>query len=342
MAQVVERPLWEREVPGSSPGAPKMLMSTHAPRASVFNRFHLPAETAEEYTEAGIKTVLSSVIRPDFPFDKLVLSANFRTATDGCLLLEAQVQTQNTWSNFFKLALLSRKFKTSFPSQKNTFGQVETDQLVLSVSAQAYRYRLRFYGDVELLLLASSGVRAPFVYDEKSDRLPSVPFRQQLFPISQMEQDIPHKRRICSPTSLCMALNALGYRVDLAHLLPRVFDQTADVYGNWVFNCAAAAELGAEAFFYRFTSLAELATKVTPDSCVIASIAFKKEKLPGAPLERTPGHLVLIRGWQPGHVLVADPAAPTADTVLRAYPAPAFAKAWLENKQGAAYIVRRK
>lgn len=317
-------------------------MPTHNVRASVFNRFHTPAETAEEHTEGGIKTVLSSVIRPDFPFDKLVLSANFRTVTDGCLLLEAQVQTQHAWSDFFKLALLSGKFKTSFPPQKNAFGQVETDQLVLSVPAQAYRYRLKFYGDAELLLLTASGVRAPFVYDEKSDRLPSVPFSQPAFPISQMEQATPHKRRICSPTSLCMALNALGYRATLADLLPRVFDQTADVYGNWLFNCAAAAELGAEAFFYRFSSLSELADFVTPDSCVIASIAFKKEKLPGAPLERTPGHLVLIRGWEPGHVLVADPAAPAADTVLRAYPAPAFARAWLQNKQGAAYIVRRK
>ena len=343
MAQVVERPLWEREAPGSSPGAPKGFMHTHHLRASVFNQFHSPADRAEETLSGDIKTITSGVFRTPFAFDRLTFSANFRTVTDGCLLLEVQVQTGNTWSDFFKLGLLSGKFKTSFPPQKNNFGSVQTDELVLSVPAQAYRYRLKFYGDMELLLLTASLVRAPFVYDEKSAaRLPAGSFCQQILPISQLEQDTPHKRRICSPTSLCMALNALGYMVKLPDLLPRVFDQTADIYGNWLFNCAAAAECGAEAFFRRFASLNELAEFVTPDSCTVASISFKKDELPGAPLEKTPGHLVLVRGWEKNQILVADPAALTQDAVLRAYPAPAFARAWLQNKQGAAYIVRRK
>ena len=342
MAQVVERPLWEREAPGSSPGAPKFLMHTHS-RACVFNQLHSPEDPAEESFSGEIKSVTSAVFRTPFAFDKLVLSANFRTATDGCLLLEAQVQAGNAWSNFYKLGLLSGKFKTSFPPQKDNFGQVNTDELTLSASAQAYRYRLKFYGDAELLLLASSLVRTPFAYDEKSAvRLPPGTCAIPISPISQLEQDTPHKRRICSPTSVCMALNALGYPVALADLLPRVFDPPADLYGNWIFNCAAAAEWGAEAFFYRFASLAELADFVSPQSLVVASIGFKKDELPGAPLEKTPGHLVLIRGWENHHLLVADPAAPSKDTVLRAYPAAAFARAWLANKQGAAYIVRKK
>lgn len=341
MAQVVERPLWEREAPGSSPGAPKISMHTHL-RACVFNQFHSPKDVAEETFSGDIKTVTSGIFRTPFPFDRLVLSANFRTATDGCLLLAVQVQVGQTWSNFYKLGLLSGKFKTSFPAQKDTFGKVETDELVLFQPAQAYRYRLQFYGDAELLLLASSAVRAPFVYDEKTAlRLPAEPNIQQVHPLSQMQQDTPHKRRICSPCSLYMALNSLGYVVPLQQILPRVFDQTADVYGNWLFNMAAAAEFGAQAFFRRFSSLLELQEFVTPDSFVIASIAFKKDELPGAPLEKTPGHLMLIRGYKDGQILVADPAAPDTPSVLRAYEAKAFARAWLQNKQGAAYVVRR-
>lgn len=343
MAQVVERPLWEREAPGSSPGAPKFLMTSHPMRACVYNQFHSPDQTAGESFSGGIKTVTSVVFRTPFTFDKLMLSANFRTVTDGCLLLEAQVQVRNEWSEFYKLGLLSGKFKTSFPLQKDGFGQVETDELVLTSPAQAYRIRLKFYGDAELLLLASSVVRIPFAYDEKTAvRLPSGSFMQPVTPLSQMEQEVSYKRRICSPTSVCMALNTLGYKVPLKEVLARVFDQTADVYGNWLFNCAAASEWGSEAFFRRFSGLAELAEFVTTDSCVVASIGFKKDELPGAPLEKTPGHLVLVRGWEKDHVLVADPAAPTKETVLRAYPAKAFAQAWLRNKQGAAYIVRRK
>jgi len=186
-------------------------------------------------------------------------------------------------------------------------------------------------------------VRAPFAVDEKTAvHLPPRSFAQTVFPISQLEQSLPHKRRICSPTSVCMALQTLGYSATLEQVLVRAFDQTADLYGNWLFNCAAASEFGAEAFFRRFSSLAELAEFVTADSCVIASIGFKKDELPGAPLEKTPGHLLLVRGWEKGQILVADPAAPTKETVLRAYGDKAFAHAWLFNKQGAAYIVRRK
>lgn len=343
MAQVVERPLWEREVPGSSPGAPILSMPTHLARACVFNQFHTVSEPAEESFVGGIKTVTSGVFRTPFPFDKLMLSANFRTATDGCLLVEVQVSVGEKWSEFYKLGLLSGKFKTSFPAQQDTFGHVETDELVLSSPAQAYRYRLKFYGDAELLLLAASIVRAPFAYDEKAAaHLAPEPTVQPVPALSQMEQETPHKRRICSPSSLYMALNSLGYVAPLQQILPRVFDQTADVYGNWLFNIAAAAEFGAQAFFRRFASLAELKEFVTPDSRVIASIAFKKDELPGAPLEKTQGHLVVVRGYEKDKVLVADPAAATADKVLRAYDAVAFARAWLNNKQGAAYVVRRK
>ena len=318
-------------------------MNTPLARACVFNQFHSPDETAQESFSGGIKTVTSVVFRVPFLFDKLVLTANFRTATDGCLLLEAQVCVGEKWSEFYKLGLLSGKFKTSFPAQKDAFGQVETDQLVLTKPAQAYRYRLKFYGDAELLLLAASGVRSPFSYDEKTAaRLPSGTVIEQVSPISQLEQNIPQKRRICSPTCVCMALNALGYVVPLQQVLPNVFDQTADIYGNWIFNMAAAAHFGAEAFFRRFASLSELAEFVSAGSFVMASVAFKTGELPGAPLEKTPGHLVLIRGYKNGRVLVADPAASTREGVLREYEAKDFARAWLCNKQGAAYVVRRK
>ncbi len=343
MAQVVERPLWEREAPGSSPGAPILIMPTHLTRASVFNQFHSPSETAEESFAGGIKTVTSSIIRTPFPFNKLVLSANFHTATDGCLLLEVQVCVGEKWSEFYKLGLLSGKFKTSFPSQKDDFGHVETDELILNVAAQAYRYRLKFYGDAELLLLAASIVRSPFSYDEKTAaHLPAVPNEQKVLPISQMEQKTVHKRRICSPTCLCMALQTVGCDITLQQFLPLVYDETTDIYGNWLFNIAASAQCGAVSFFRRFASLEELAEFVTPDSLVIASISFQKDELAGAPLEKTPGHLVLVRGYDKSHVLVADPAAPNKDSVLRAYEAKQFAHVWLNNKQGAAYVVRKR
>lgn len=312
-------------------------------RSCILNLLHSPADIAEENFADGIQTVTSLVFKTSFPFSSLVLSAGLRSPADGWLLLEVQVCVQDKWSGFYKLGLLSGKMKSSFPAQQDNFARVETDELVLSVPAEAYRFRLKLFGGAEITLLAATAVGVSFSYDEKSaSRLPAGAFAHGIEPISQMEQNHPDRRRICSPTSLCMALNALGFKTALKDLLPEVFDQTAGIFGNWVFNVAAASARGAEAYVRRFSVLDELKDFVTEKSLVVASIGYNRGELAGAAIEHTPGHLVLIRGWKDGKILVADPAALKQDLVLRAYDAREFAKAWLCNKQGAAYVVRKK
>ena len=312
-------------------------------RSCIFNILHTAADQAEESAADGIQTVTSRIFKTPFPFSSFVLSAGFRAPADGWLLLETQVYEKGRWSGFYKLGLLSGKMKSSFPAQEDSFGRVAADELLLSAPAEAYRYRLKLFGGAEVTVLAATGVSASFIYDEKNaSRLPPGSFAHAVEPISQMEQNHPDRRRICSPTSLCMALNALGFKTDLKDLLNEVFDQTAGIFGNWVFNVAAASARGAAAYVRRFNVLTELKDFVTENSLVVASIGYNKGELAQAAIEHTPGHLVLVRGWQDGKILVADPAALTKDLVLRAYDAREFAKAWLFNKKGAAYVVRKK
>lgn len=312
-------------------------------RPNAFNIPHTPSDIERAASADGIKTEISFPIRPAFPFSSLVLSANVEAKDDGCLLLEVQVCRGGEWSGFYKLGLLSAQFKRSFPAQEDAFGRVATDELLLSAPADAYRYRLKLSGDIVLNGLWTCGVRAPFAYEAKAaSRLPAGSFCAEVPPVSQMEQKHSDKRRICSPASVSMALNALGYSTELIPFLQDVFDQSAAIYGNWTFNAAAAAERGARAFVRRFSALEELKDFVTPDSFVVASISYGKGELDGAPLERTPGHLVLIRGWEKGKILTADPAAASKEAVLRAYNAQQFADAWLLRKRGVAYIVRKK
>ena len=312
-------------------------------RQNVFNLVHAPSDIERSSVDDGIKTETSAVFRPDFSFSSLVLSVNFRASEDGCLLLEAQVCQNGQWSGFYKLGLLSMQFKRSFPPQEDAFGRVETDELRLSAPAEAYRFRLKYAADISLSGLWACGVCVPFAYDaQTASLLPGGAFCKEVKPISQMLQNHAERRRICSPTSLCMALNSLGVDVSLGTVLQSVFDQTVGIYGNWAFNTAAAGSLGMQSYVRRFSSLEELKDFVTPDSLVVASIAYKKGELDGAPMESTPGHLVLVRGWDKDKILAADPAVATEESVLRAYDARQFAQAWLLNKQGAAYIVRRK
>ncbi len=311
-------------------------------RSPVFNISHTSADAERVSRADGIQTELSVPVKTVFPFSSLVLSANYRAEKDGCILLEVQVLEGGKWSDFYKMGLLSDKLYTSFPPQQTDFGRLETDKLTLSRPAEAYRYRLKISGPAKLTLLAAALVRAPFEYNEKNAaRLPAGSFEKAVEPISQMELKHPDRRRVCSPVSLCMALQALGITVPLEDVLRGVFDPTAGIYGNWTFNTAYAGRVGAQAYVRRFGALEELKDFVTTDSLVVASVAYEHGELGGAAIDRTPGHLLVVRGWKNGKVLVADPAASKRANVLRAYQAREFANAWLNHKKGAAYIVRK-
>ncbi len=341
MAQVVERPLWEREVPGSSPGAPIEYMTNI--HSSVFNKIYTSADV-ETYTMVdGVKAAISYPKEAPFAFDSLVASANLGVFFDGYVLLEAQVGDGKNWSPFFKLGLVSEVLQKSFSDQTNAWGEVKIDELVLRKPMKFYRLRVQMEGKVPLLSFGVSGASKAGTYDEVSaSQLPPGEFEAAVWPISQKEQETPENMRICSPTALCMVLNALGRPVALSQVMQNVYDPASDIFGNWFFNTAYASRQGLDVHFWRFSSLSELAQYCTKDALVIASIAYQAGELPGAAQPQTPGHLLVVRGWKDGQVLVADPAAETAKEVLRAYDAKAFAKAWLKNKQGTAYILRKR
>lgn len=311
--------------------------------APVFNHIHTSADVEQRSVADDIRTVLSRAQKAPFPFSSLVLSANLGVFFDGCLLVEVQVGDGKNWSPFFKLGMLSETFQQSFPEQSDEWGHVEVDELVLKKPAIYYRFRLRLEGEVPLRGIGVCGVHTSFCYREKkATRMPRGSFAAEVWPLSQREFFSPDKDRICSPTSLCMALRALGRNTAWGTVLQNVYDSAADIYGNWFFNTAYASQQGVDAYVWRFESLRELETHCTKDSLVVASVAYQEGELPNAAQAQTAGHLVLIRGYQDGKILVADPAGQTAAEVLRAYDAQPFARAWLKNKKGAAYLLRKR
>ena len=90
--------------------------------------------------------------------------------------------------------------------------------------------------------------------------------------------------------------------------------------GNWPFNTAYAASRAGSAFVTRLRSLAEAEQFIAAGVPLVASIAFGRGELAGAPISASDGHLLVIAGFTAtGDVVVNDPAAPTDATVRRTY-----------------------
>ena len=304
---------------------------------------HRPCRGYLFHGDGDIHTIVSPIFETPVDFSSLILSVNYHTATNGWLLTEVQIRQGGVWSKFFKLALYSVRLSHSFDEQEDDCAAVKVDVLQAKTPAQAYRFRLSLHGDMDVPSVFVSLTDAAAQYDECAAILPMQSRKLSVPPLSQMRLDVSptDQLRLCSPTSLTMALNALGVQADPLQTAAAVYDDRARVYGNWTLNAAYASRLGLQALVTRFHRLAQLEEFLNKNSFVLATISYKRGELQGAAVPQTPGHLVLLCGWENGKIRVADPAAAVKREVICFYDAAEFARAWLKNKRGAAYLVRK-
>lgn len=158
----------------------------------------------------------------------------------------------------------------------------------------------------------------------------------------------------CSPTSVAMVLRYFGTGPKKAdygwtkgadgqvdHAARYSYDYRYEGTGNWPFSTAYAGRYGLDAFVTRFVDLRDAEAFVKAGIPVVASVAFGRGELTGAPISSTPGHLLVISGFTAdGRVVVHDPAAPTNASVRRTYQRAQFERAWLGGSGGIVYVMR--
>jgi len=111
-------------------------------------------------------------------------------------------------------------------------------------------------------------------------------------------------------------------------------------YGNWPFNVAYAFTQGLEGYVVRFTTFKQVEEWIAAGVPVIASIAWSKNELTGAPIPSSNGHLITIVGFDAqGNPIVNDPAAATDSGVQRTYIRSEFETAWLKSSGGVVYVM---
>jgi hypothetical protein len=141
--------------------------------------------------------------------------------------------------------------------------------------------------------------------------------------------------RWCSPAALAMLLRFHGAAVDVPRVANGVEDASYGGTGNWAFNVAYAGRCGLRGVVAYLRGIDHVAAFVAAGLPVAISIAWERDQLPGAPLERSDGHLVVVRGLEPNSVLVHDPAHPEVATE---YPRAALDRAF-RGHEGVAYLV---
>jgi hypothetical protein len=147
---------------------------------------------------------------------------------------------------------------------------------------------------------------------------------------------IEGERGWCSPTSLSM-LNAYhGIDYDVPSTARAVFDRAYNGTGNWSLNVAFSGNLGLRAAVVYLRNLDHAQRLVEAGIPLAISYSWSDGELPGAPLDHSDGHLVVLRGFTAnGDCAINDPAAPNLRVV---YPRAALERVWMRNK-GVAYAV---
>ena len=157
------------------------------------------------------------------------------------------------------------------------------------------------------------------------------PVRLAVPPLSQMEADAALAHRICSPTCVAMVLGYWRRPAAVAELAREVFHPGTDLYGVWPAAILAAGRRGIAGYLLRFPDWAAAAWCLARGLPVIASVRYASGELTGAAAASTPGHLLVLTGFEDGVVLVNDPAAPTAAGVSRRYALDELRRVWLER-----------
>ncbi|HEX4048315.1 MAG TPA: C39 family peptidase [Elusimicrobiota bacterium] len=294
-------------------------------------------------TKAASGTLESAELEAPFPFDDLVGSFSADVPPGGEVEFSAKVRTAAGWSGWYSLGTQTADGFASSASTGDAAAALDVDELKLETPAVAARYRLRFRAarrpvrlrSVSLALSDASAPAAPPAFS-------TGPWVRELpvVPRSQRDEQDKYKHDVCSPTSLAMVLEFWGRKKSTEEVALAVRDRSSELFGNWPANAAYAASLGLDARVARLQSLTDLEREIAAGRPVVVSVTFAEGELPGAPIKRTAGHLMVVSGFTAsGDVIVDDPAGLGRDDARRVYGRAAFHKVWRVNKRGLAYLI---
>lgn len=307
-------------------------------------------------------------------FDATTLIPSWSIATPGGTWARVDVRVRNgssvgSWDTVARWAgSTSRVKRASYSAQTDDLARVSTDTVVANAGTSFDQWQVRVIlhrpkGSSQAPTLhAVNGVAATYRTRSAATSTTTmtattdlaVPRSSQMIHRGEFPQWGGGGEAWCSPTSTSMVMRFFGKGPSASaysfsrfkdsfvdHAARYTYDHQYRGTGNWSFNTAYAAGYQLDTFVTRLGSLRDAEAYIRAGIPLVASVAFGRGQLTGAPISSTPGHLLVIRGFTAdGQVIANDPAASKNSTVRRVYSRAQFEKAWLNGSGGVVYVIR--
>ena len=245
------------------------------------------------------------------PAKGLILSWNALTPPGTGVAFEVSVRIAAQWTAWTPLGEWGNVPPVS-PVESPVRREVDT--ATWDGQADAVRARARAFGDggqrprlkrVVVACRTPSGATPCTRPPHPGSFVADVPFRSQTVESPEVA------KRICGPTSLAMQLSTIHPDLSTGDVAVAAYDRRHDLYGNWPHLAAAAGERGFVSWVQQFQCLLDVEDRLVAGYGAILSIAFEQGELDGAPIPRSDGHLLVLRGWDgQGASVCNDPAFP--------------------------------
>lgn len=307
-----------------------------------------------------------------FPAKSLIPSWNIHTPSGTWAKIEVRVRSGSTIGSWDSVARYSAGTayikRASYSSQSDDLARLSTDTILANTGKtfSGWQVRVQLMRHVAIdespTLQAVGGVAASYTARTPGTSTTTmtttkelyVPRSSQMIHTGEYPQWGGGGEAWCSPTSTSMVMRYFGKGPSQAayawspythsfvdHAARDTFDYFYEGTGNWPFNTAYASRYSLDSFVTRLYSLREAEAFIKAGIPLVASIAFARGELDGAPISSTRGHLLVIRGFTAGgRVIANDPAAGSNSTVRRIYSRAQFERAWLRGSGGVVYVIR--
>ena len=309
---------------------------------------------------------------PGFGLTQLI--PTWEAVTEGDSVVKVQVRgmagdgTLSSWDSMAEWSLDNpRQQRRSLSSQTDDLAGVNVDTWQATAPLTQWQVRVLLYRDAATKpiirldrvgamasALVARGATATSTPGAGAGTILDVPTYSQMVHSGHYPRWGGGGEAWCAPTSTAMVLAYYGQQPDpFAHISVRhtdpqvdytarqVFDHAFDGTGNWAFNTAYASTLTTgDAYVTRLPDLLAAESYLLAGVPLVASIAFGRGQLTGAPISSSNGHLLVIVGFEPdGDVIVNDPAGADNGAVRRVYDRDQFEDVWVNASGGMVYVI---